>query len=177
MTPTAQATAYADQVGEEVARNLKELGVGDPGEGPEKAGRRLALVLAAETLWQEQLGPLLKSHEAREALGGVSRAALGKAFQSGRLLRLRDERGRIRYPAWQFDPAAQSIRPGVAEVLALFGERGGDEWEVATFFTNPSPELKGERPVSLLAAPGSADTDAVERLLTAAQRTVARQFD
>lgn len=177
MTPTAQATAYADQVGEEVARNLKELGVGDQGEGPAKAGRRLALVLAAETLWQDQLGPLLKSHEAREALGGVSRAALGKAFQSGRLLRLRDERGRMRYPAWQFDPAAQSVRPGVSDVLALFRERDGDDWEVATFFTNPSPELDGQRPVSLLAGPGAEAPDAPERLLTAARRTLARQFD
>ncbi len=99
---------------------MNELGLDETSESAEDLGRRAALAVAAETVWEDTLGPLPTSAEARLLLGGISREALSKKVKVGTVLRLKDERGLIRYPAWQFDPIAQAAHPAIKKLISMY---------------------------------------------------------
>lgn len=168
MTP---ATKYAERVGREVTRTFQRLGIKDSGESPESVGRRLAMSEQAENIWEGQFGPLLTSADARTMMGDISREALAKRVRTGKVLRLKDGRGRTRYPSWQFDPAEAKAYPAMIEIIKMFRDRGADEWEIASFCTDPAPELGDEAPKTVLKTSNSS------AVLTAARRALARLYD
>ena len=163
-------TAYMKRAGEEFARRLDELGVSDSAEAPESLGRRAALAVAAEGAWESALGGLLSSSEARVMLGGLSREALRKQATGGRVIALRDENGRVRYPAWQFDAAAARSYPVVRTLSDRFREAGLSAWTLAAFCVAAQPELEGRSPAQEWR---ERDGAAEEAVLLAASRAVA----
>mgnify|MGYP006946477671 CR=1 FL=1 len=103
--------------------------------------------------------------------GKISREALSKRVRTGKVLRLKDDRGQTRYPSWQFDPKTGDPYPVMVEVIRMFRNRGADEWEIASFCTDPAPELDGMAPKVALV---DGDESAV---LAAARRALARLYD
>jgi hypothetical protein len=85
--------------------------VGDRGISVEDA-RRAGILAAAAQAWENELGPLLTSAQVRELLGDVSRQRVDELLRAQRLIGLRDNTGRRRFPTFQF----QDGRP--LEVLA-----------------------------------------------------------
>ena len=71
-----------------------------------------------------------------------------------------DDRGRLAYPAFQFDGQGRP-RPIIAKVLAELGDHVGS-WQVALWLTSPNGWLDGVKPVDLL-------DKAPERVLDAAR--------
>jgi hypothetical protein len=164
----ATNSALLDRTVEEFRRTLTEIG-GQPSSASdaEVLGRRAAMVVLAGGAWERALGELLTSGEARALLGGISREALRKRVVSGSVIALRDDAGLVRYPRWQFDPAAGAPFRAVKELNQVFDEAGLDAWTLGAFATTPQPEL-GDR------APVDAFADAAhEPLMTSAHRAVA----
>lgn len=166
MTPTA----YRKRAGAEFAKRLDELGVADSQEAPESLGRRAALAVAAEQAWESVLDGLLSSAEARVMLGGLSREALRKQTATGQIIALRDDRGRVRYPSWQFDPAATSAYPAIRRLRTFFEDAGLSSWTLAAFCVASQPELAELSPAQSWHRNGEGEDEAV---LEAARRAVA----
>ena len=83
-----------------------------------------------------------------------SAALVGRWRSGGKVFGIED-RGRILYPAFQFDDAGRP-KPVVARVLQALGKRGS--WQVASWFTAPNGWLPDDRrPVDVM----DADPDAV----------------
>jgi hypothetical protein len=95
-----RALGLHSEAGTAFVETLREV-LGDR-QLPVQAARRAALIAAAATVWEETVGPLLSSQQARELLGGVSRQRLEQLATSGRLIVLEQSSGQRRYPAWQF---------------------------------------------------------------------------
>lgn len=167
----AAPATYVDQAGRQFVRSLNELGLDETSESAEDLGRRAALAVAAETVWEDTLGPLLTSAEARLLLGGISREALSKKVKVGTVLRLKDERGLIRYPAWQFDPVAQAAHPAVRKLISMYRKAGIGDWMVASFCVTPQPELDDQKPAEILKKGENPE------LITAATRALAALTD
>jgi len=162
------AATYTKRAGEEFAKRLTELGIAVD-DDPAALGRRAALAVAAEQTWESELEGLLTSAEARLLLGGVSREALRKQAAGGRVLALRDDRGRVRYPAWQFDGDTGAAHAIVREIAKRFRKAELSPWTMAAFCVAAQPELGGESPAT---AWRTGDYDEAEILL-AADRAVA----
>jgi hypothetical protein len=89
----------------------------------------------------EAEGGSLSSTEAAKLLQ-MTRQAIDKRRNEGRLLALELGRKGFRYPVWQFGLA------GLEAVLEAL--RGRDPWEQVTFFLNPSPLLEDRTPLDVL---------------------------
>lgn len=110
----------------------------------EAEARRAAMIAAAEPTWENVLGPLLKSAQVRELLGGISRQRVDELVRSKRLIGLRRGSGRRRYPVFQFDGG----RPVEAIVQAFRTvSEGLDDWSAASWCVHPDPALDGMSPV------------------------------
>lgn len=72
------------------------------------AARRAALIVAASTVWEDSVGPLLTGEQARDLLA-VSRQRLAQLAKQGRLIVLEDSAGDRRYPACQFGGAGRPL--------------------------------------------------------------------
>jgi hypothetical protein len=93
-------------------QTLHDLGFsGDEAELGDAAefGRRGALLAVSDVVWRRRLGPLLDSRQVRALLGGTTRQAVSDLAKRGRLLALPDERGRLRFPAFQFSRAGRPL--------------------------------------------------------------------
>ena len=89
-----------------------------------------------------------------EELSGSKRQSLERLRSAGRLLALRVEGGRWRYPVWQFDPDCRGgVVSGLDKVIQLLhlSPAGTAAWLI-----KPSEALEGRRPVDLLRS-GHAD--------------------
>ena len=83
-----------------------------------------------------------------EELSGSKRQSLERLRKAGRLLALRVEGGRWRYPSWQFDPDCRGgVVPGLDKVIQLLhlSPTGAAAW-----LTKPSKALGGRRPIDML---------------------------
>jgi biotin operon repressor len=89
----------------------------------------------------EAEGGTLSSQEAADLLG-ISRQAVDKRRQAGKLLALDTGKKGYRYPAWQFELS------GLEPLLGAL--RGKDPWEQASFFLNPSAALGDRTPLDAL---------------------------
>lgn len=116
-----------------------------------EAGRAAVRLAVAPLLWESRLGPLAPTAEVAARLG-VSRQALAKAVQAGRLVGLSAGRTRL-FPLWQFRFGPEpGIRPEASEVLAAFGEcfPGITPRVVASWAASPQPELDDKTPAEWL---------------------------
>jgi hypothetical protein len=95
-------------------------------------------LLAAEggTLTVAEVGELL----------GISRQAVNKRREAGRLLGIELGRRGFRYPAWQF--ASGETLSGFEKVLSALGD--APPWAALRFFLSGSHRLAGKRPLDVL---------------------------
>jgi hypothetical protein len=124
------------------ARTAAEL-VGENGLSVD-AARRAALLAAAEQAWENELGPLLSSAQVRELLGDVSRQRVDELLRARRLIGLRDQSGRRRFPAFQF----RDGRPEQPLIDAFWTIASSpvDEWTAASWCVSPDPALEERSP-------------------------------
>jgi hypothetical protein len=109
-----------------------------------QAARRAALLAAAGQVWENELGPLLTSSEVRELLGDVSRQRVDELLRARRLIGLRDQGGRRRFPSFQF----RDGRPLAPLIAAYWTVADGaiDEWSAASWCVAPDGALEGHSP-------------------------------
>ncbi len=121
-----------------------------------KASRRdkVALALARGLEARQQLadaeGGSLSSEETARLLN-ISKTAVLKRLESGRLVAWREERLQAaRFPRWQFDKNGQ-VLAGLEEVLEILNRDDRlDPWAKVLFFLQTRESLGGKRPLDLL---------------------------
>src|SRR3954451_11384755 len=96
----AQRFGISEDALVEFARTVGEL----LGERPlsVEAARRAAMLAASAQAWESEVGPLLDSAQVRELLGDVSRQRVDELLRTRRLIGLREQSGRRRFPVFQF---------------------------------------------------------------------------
>ncbi len=115
---------------------------------------QLALALARGLEARQQLaeaeGGSLSSEEAARVLG-ISKTAVLKRLEAGRLLAWREERLRAaRFPRWQFDKHGQ-VLAGLEPVLEILNrDERLDAWGKVLFFLQTRSSLGEKRPLDLL---------------------------
>jgi excisionase family DNA binding protein len=115
---------------------------------------KLALALARGLEARQQLaeaeGGSLSSDEAARLLG-ISKTAVLKRLEAGRLLAWREERLRAaRFPRWQFDTHGQ-VLGGLEAVLEILNRDARlDAWGKILFFLQIKSSLGEKRPLDLL---------------------------
>jgi hypothetical protein len=100
------------------------------------------------TLSAEKVGVIL----------GISRQAVEKRRQSGKLLALSLGRHGFRYPIWQFTESGTLA--GLEQVLNTLSSH--DQWMQTAFFVSGNPRLNGRTPKEML------ETGEIERVVNAA---------
>ncbi len=123
--------------------------------GPEQSRRnQMELALARGLEARQQLaeaeGGSASSEEAARLLG-ISKTAVLKRLEAGRLLAWREERLQAaRFPLWQFDKHGQ-VLAGLQEVLACLNRDPNlDAWGKMLFFLQTKAGLGDKRPLDLL---------------------------
>jgi hypothetical protein len=148
------------------------LGVGETAGSAEELGRRAALLVGAEQVWDRHLGPALTADQVATVLG-VSRQAIHDRAQRGGLLALHSGGRRVRFPAFQLvdRPGATTkhVLPGLQAILTVFRAAGVDEWTVASWFNTVTETLDATTPARWLA-----EGREPARVLGAARRSAAR---
>jgi hypothetical protein len=104
------------------------------------AGARLRGMDAKRKLLESE-GGAISSPEAADLLG-VTRQAIDKRRNEGKLLALELGKRGYFYPSWQFGLI------GIEKVLSVL--KGRDSWERLSFFLNPSDLLEGRTPLEAL---------------------------
>jgi excisionase family DNA binding protein len=85
------------------------------------------------------------------ALLGVSAGTLRAPVRAGALLAIRDERRRLRFPAWQFDAEDPSaVIAGLPRVLVILRSQRLSEVGLARWFLTPKSLLLGRTPIEAL---------------------------
>jgi hypothetical protein len=107
--------------------------------------RRAAMIAVADVAWERELGPLLSGAQVRELLGEVSRQRVDELLRAHRLIGLRDNSGRRRFPLFQFSDG----RPVemIVEAFWTVADAGLDEWSAASWCVAADPALDGLSPV------------------------------
>jgi hypothetical protein len=161
----AQRFGVAEDVLVEFARTVGELLEGRPLSVD--AARRAGLLAAAGQVWENELGPLLTSAQVRDLLGNVSRQRVDELLRTRRLIGLRDQSGRWRFPAFQF----RDGRP-LPELVSAFWTLAAEsvsDWTAAAWCVAPDEALAGLSPRQWV----SQDRDP-ERLAQVARQDAAR---
>jgi hypothetical protein len=159
---------------------LERLGVGedavraDAGDPcAEDLGRRAAILVGAQRVWDHHLGPLLGASEVAELLGVGTRQAVHDRARRGGLLALHQGSRQVRFPAFQLidrpGSATKMVIPGLRGILSAFADAGVDPWTVASWFCTPAELLADVTPARWLA-----EGSDPEGALDAARRSAAR---
>ena len=90
-------------------------------------------------------GGTISADEAATSLS-LTRQGVDRRRRAGRLLALTVGRRGYRYPVWQF--ADHGMLPGIEETLVALNSFG--EWSRMSWFINPTVDLGGRFPLSLL---------------------------
>jgi hypothetical protein len=109
-----------------------------------QAARRGALLAAAGQAWENELGPLLTSAQVRELLGDVSRQRVDELLRARRLIGLRDNAGRRRFPSFQFHDG-RPLEPLVAAYWTV-ADGAISDWTAASWCVSPDEALEGRTP-------------------------------
>jgi hypothetical protein len=134
-------------MGEIFADELRML-LGDalPDSG---AVRRAARLAVADQAWSQRLGSLLDTRDVVELLD-VSKQRVSALAREHRLIAL-PQRGRQRFPAWQFAASEPEDRACLAAAHRQLVEVGAlSAWTAASWFQQEHPELGGRDPVTYL---------------------------
>lgn len=128
---------------------------------PDARGRAILRGLRIAEADLREAGGTFGLDEVRLLLRGISRQAVDKRVQEGRLIAVPGPSNRRRYPTFQFGDDG-SIIAGLDEIKAALPTR--NPWAVLNFFTRPDASLDGRRPVDLLKA------GEIEAVVAAARR-------
>lgn len=93
----------------------------------------------------EEHGGALSAEKVGELLG-ITRQAVEKRRQAGKLLALSIGRHGYRYPAWQFTESG--TLPGLDQVLRVLSSH--DQWMQTAFFVSGNPRLDNRTPREML---------------------------
>ena len=137
--------------------------LGDPDE---LAERMAATLPVAAHPFDVDLGPFYDT-TGLSRWWSVSRQALADRVRRGTLLACRTSDGHLIYPAFQFARDG-SVRPGIADVIAVFARSGVDGWTAAVWLTTPSPVFDGDSAVDHLVV-HRASAAAVARVVSQAK--------
>lgn len=144
---------HQDQDPATVARLLnlafdRSLGRGESHES-KLARATIRGIEARQELAQAEGGSLSSDDTSR--LLGISKTAVLKRLEAGRLLAWREERLQAaRFPAWQFNQRGQ-VLAGIEEVLSILNQDERlDAWGKILFFLRETSALGGRRPLDLL---------------------------
>ncbi len=118
--------------------------LGDPRSFAERAVHAISPLAS---LWDDLVGPFLRSEGVQARLNITRQAVAAKAARRRLLRTVTADREHL-YPLWQFD--GDQLVTGLAETLALFPERAVDGWTLAAWLRAPDPDL-GEAPFDVLA--------------------------
>jgi hypothetical protein len=135
---------------------LTDLGFSDEQSDisdPTELGRRAALLVASELVWQRQIGPLLDGAQARQLLGVRTRQAVDDLVKRGGLLGLPSRDGSIVFPAFQFSAEGRPL-PALPAILAIFSGVVERPYTIASWFVTP-PTAPGRRDAGRLAPCGA----------------------
>ena len=119
----------------------------------EKPDNRLAGAIArglpARRKLVEEEGGSLSAEQAAQALG-ISKQAILKRYQKGRLLAWREERQKaVRFPVWQFGD--RKVLDGIEETLRVLNAGNRlDDFGRMLFFLSNHGFLGGKRPIDCL---------------------------
>jgi hypothetical protein len=94
---------------------------------------------------------------------GISRQAVDKRRQAGKLVAVELGRRGLRYPAWQLRDG--DVLPGLEAALASLA--GSDPWSVLLFLGSPNAACDGQLPRTLLLDGGDDEIALVTRAATA----------
>lgn len=125
---------------------IEDLVLEDAGESSIARARLRGIRRKREMLEAE--GGSVGTAEAAEMLGGISKQAVDKRRERGRILAL-PRGGGYAFPLWQFDEGTRDgLVFGLARVLGSFSVE--DPWMRAEFLLAPSARLGGKRPLDAL---------------------------
>jgi hypothetical protein len=126
------------------------LSIGARESREDKLARAVVRGLEARQQLAEAEGGSLSSEEVARLLR-ISKTAVLKRLDAGRLLAWREERLQAaRFPYWQFDEHGQ-VRAGLEEVLAILNQDERlDAWGKILFFLQEKGSLGKRRPLDLL---------------------------
>ncbi len=116
----------------------------------DKLALAMARGLEARLRLKEAEGGSLSSEEVARLLK-ISKTAVLKRLEAGRLLAWREERLQAaRFPRWQFDEGGH-VLPGLEEILAILNsDERLDAWGKILFFLQTRSALDDKRPLDLL---------------------------
>ena len=132
-----------------LAATALKIALGNADRPEERLAMALARGMTARQRLAVEEGGSVSSEEAGHLLG-ISKTAVLKRLQAGRLLGWRSERqGAVRFPIWQFSDGR--VLPGLQEVLEILNrDERLDDWGKVLFFLHSSSRLGGRRPLDLL---------------------------
>ena len=144
---------HRDQDPATLARLLNvafDLSFGARESRADKLARAVVRGLEARQRLAEAEGGSLSSEEAARRLR-ISKTAVLKRLEAGRLLAWREERLQAaRFPGWQFDEAGR-VRAGLEEVLEILNQDERlDAWGKILFFLQEKGSLGNRRALDLL---------------------------
>lgn len=154
---------------------LERLGVEEDAGAPtpEELGRRAALLVGAEQVWDHRIGPMLGADVVAGLLGVGTRQAVHDRARRGGLLALHRGSRQVRFPSFQLvdrpGSTTKAVLPELSRVIRIFADAGVDAWTVASWFRTPAPLLETMTPAVWL-ADGRDPVQAIE----AARRSAAR---
>ena len=144
---------HRDQDPTTLARLLNvafDLSIGGRESRGNKLARAVVRGLEARQQLAEAEGGSLSSDDVARLLR-ISKTAVLKRLEAGRLLAWREERLQAaRFPRWQFDQHGQ-VQPGLEDVLAILDQDERlDAWGKILFFLRDQGALGDRRPLDLL---------------------------
>jgi hypothetical protein len=135
-------------------------------------GKEAGRAVLGPVLWRHMLGEDRFDTSAAARLLQVTRQALHKRTQAGKLLAV-PGRGTTWYPAWQFDVDNRRVRSSVQAALAAWVDvlgPGFDRETVLAWANSPQPELADRTPAEWI------EEGAEERPLVESARRTARRL-
>jgi hypothetical protein len=143
---TSAPTDFATLVRALSSRDLLDELLGDLKQAEPLAPAFLRGIDAKRRLIEENGGVFTADQVA--GIIGITRQAVEKRRQAGKLIAVSTGRHGYRYPAWQFNESGTVA--GLQDVLAVLGPH--DEWMKTIFFVSKNPRLGDHTPLEMLRA-------------------------
>lgn len=133
-----------------LAREAFSTSLGTRASRQEKLALAIARGMESRQRLKEAEGGSLSSDEAARLLG-ISKTAVLKRLEAGKLLAWREERLKAaRFPSWQFNESGELLAGLVSTLACLNENRTLDAWARILFFLQNRADLDGRRPLDQL---------------------------